>query len=122
MFDAQPVIGKRIVVLNFQLLSEEEFDLVITGHTWPYRQRLDSLGVRGGYTDAANSPDAKKKYFRVLKDMNLNDDAEERITTMLDTAFKRAVMQVTIDQQPVAGSKVESFLAKLRRIHHLFFK
>ena len=37
IFEAQPVIGKRITVLNLQVTDEMTLDLLITGHTWPFR-------------------------------------------------------------------------------------
>ena len=47
VFEAQPVAGKRITVLNLQLKGDNEVDLLITGHTWPFRARLDAFGIAG---------------------------------------------------------------------------
>eukprot|EP00973_Karenia_brevis_P023018 3170946-Karenia_brevis.AAC.1 len=49
IFGAQPVVGKKITVLNLQLKSDSEVDLLITGNTWPFRDRLDAFGITRGY-------------------------------------------------------------------------
>ena len=37
IFDAQPVTGKKITVLNLQVRDEATLDLLVTGHTWPFK-------------------------------------------------------------------------------------
>ena len=37
IFDAQPVTGRKILVLNLQVRDEATLDLLITGHTWPFK-------------------------------------------------------------------------------------
>ena len=49
VFDTQPVVGKRITTLNLQLDSESTLSLILTGHTWPFRGRLDAFGMSGGF-------------------------------------------------------------------------
>ena len=34
VFEAQPVVGKRITILNLQLDDDDVLSAVITGHTW----------------------------------------------------------------------------------------
>ena len=39
VFDAQPVMGKRITVMNLQIETDSVLSLVLTGFTWPWRTR-----------------------------------------------------------------------------------
>ena len=48
IFEAQPCIGKRIVVLNVQIEDDNLLSILITGNTWAFRSRLDTFGVSGG--------------------------------------------------------------------------
>ena len=41
IFEAQPCIGKRIVVLNIQIEDENLLSILITGNTWAFRLLMD---------------------------------------------------------------------------------
>jgi hypothetical protein len=121
-FEAQPVIGKRIVSLNLQIeLGADTISVVITGQTWNYRAKLDSCGVRGGYTgdDAAT-----RKYFRVLHNLDVSKEEERaRFYDLLGPAcFCGLAMQVTLDHTPLPGSAAERFVAELREVPSLHFE
>ena len=86
IFEAQPVVGKRIVSLNFQVESGNELSVVITGNTWNFRTRLDTFGVSGGYTGEGQD----RKYFRVLKNVDVSSEEQtKRVQDMIDdSVFK----------------------------------
>lgn len=119
IFEAQPVIGKRITVLNLQLKSTNEIDLVITGHTWPFRARLDAFGIAGGYTEEENG--AARRYYRVWKDIDVAGDGTNRFMDMLETVFKNMALRVTLDAAPVPDTHVAAFIDKLREAPSVFF-
>ena len=119
IFEAQPVVGKRITVLNIQLKSDGEIDLVITGHTWPYRARLDAFGIAGGF--AEDEGGQARRYYRIWKQIDVSNDGAARFMDMLGTVFRNAAMQVVLDANPVPDTHVAAFIDKLRAVPSLFF-
>ena len=119
IFDAQPVIGKRITVLNLQLKGDREIDLVITGHTWPFRGRLDAFGIASGYAEEEGG-DARR-YYRVWKQIDVACEGANRFMDMLTMVFKNAALRVTLDTVPVPDTHVAAFVEKLREVPSLFF-
>ena len=119
VFHAQPVVGKRITILNLQVSSDTVFDLVITGHNWPFRAALDAFGVRGGYQDSEKE---NRQYVRIWKDVDISDeDTKKRFLEMLETAFKGLCLRVVLDREPTPDTDVAHFVEKLRENHSLFF-
>ena len=59
---------------------------------------MNTFGVWGGYQEASNT-DQKGPYVRVLKDLDLSDDAQqERVLTMIGASvFHNLAMRVRID-------------------------
>ena len=49
VFEAQPVVGKRIIDLNLRIDDADKVSLIITGNTWPFREGLDAFSISGGY-------------------------------------------------------------------------
>jgi hypothetical protein len=119
IFEAQPVVGKRITVLNLQLKGDSEIDLVITGHTWPFRARLDAFGIAGGYTDEEGGDG--RRYFRVWKQIAVASEDANRFVDMLDTVFKNMALRVTLDAAPPPDTRVAAFIDNLREVPSLFF-
>lgn len=124
VFDCQPVAGKRITVMNIQIESSTTFSIVLTGHTWPWRGRLDAFGVSGGYyTDEAQKENEPRKYYRVWKQIDVSEEAErQKCRDMLgDAVFKNLAMRVTVDKPPERESDVAEFIDELRNRPALFF-
>ena len=120
VFEAQPVIGKRITVLNLQFGSNDSLiDLLINGHTWPFRARLDAFGIAGGYTEGEGGE--ARRYYRVWKQIDVAGEDANRFMDMLDTVFKKMALRVTLDATPVVDSPVAAFIDKLREVPSLFF-
>ena len=119
IFEAQPVVGKKITVLNLQLQTDNDISLIITGHTWPFRARLDAFGIAGGYTEAEGGE--TRRYCRVWKQIDVADDGASRFMEMLSTVFQNAVLRVTMDTSPKPDTHVAAFIDKLRGTPSLFF-
>ena len=47
LFEAHPVVGKKVLTLNFETESATEISLVITGNTWNFRDDLEKNGLQG---------------------------------------------------------------------------
>ena len=125
VFDAQPVVGKRITVMNIQIESATLFSIVITGHTWPWRRRLDEMGISGGYcaSDATQSGSEPRKYYRVWKDIDASSEVQRQkfLDVLGEKVFKHLAMRVTIDSPPEPETDVAIFIETLRRQPSLFF-
>ena len=118
VFEAQPVVGKRITTLNLQLCSDTILDLVITGHTWPFRDSLSSFGVHGGYQDTEKE---SRLYVRVWKEIDTsNQDTTKRFMEMLDTVFKGLCLRVVLDREPASDTDMAHFVDELRERPSLF--
>ena len=125
IFQAQPVIGKRITLMNIQIESDTTISVVFLGHTWPYRKRLDDFGISGGYYNEDPNIKDNRSYFRVWKQIDISDeDIVERFMNMLGgEVFKSVAMRVTLDQKPEADSEVQKFIVdKLQTYPSLFFE
>ena len=112
VFDAQPVIGKRIITLNLQIETMETLCVVITGNTWAFRTRLDAAGISGGYTGDEDT----RKYVKVRKNLDVsNEDEQARFVDMIGPGtFKHLAMRVRVEGEEVADTHVSQFLKKLR--------
>lgn len=118
-FEAQPVTGKRVAVLNLQLSDDDSvLDLVISGHTWPFRARLDSAGITGGYVEEGDA----RRYVRVWRQIDTSDESQQtRFLDMVKDVFNELVLKVTLDREPTPGTHICAFVDRLRRVRSLFF-
>ena len=78
VFDAQPVVARRIITLHVQPRDEETVDLLLASNSWNYRSRLDALNVSGAYFEDGSGQD-KRTYYRVMRDVNVSE-AEQKDT------------------------------------------
>ena len=122
IFEAQPCIGKRIVVLNIQIEDENTLSILITGNTWSFRSRLDTFGVSGGYQSGTDESE-RRTYFRVMKSLDVSDDAQQdRVKQLVgDAVFKNLAMRVKVDKKPEEDSAVCAFISELKKIPCLHF-
>ena len=123
VFEAPPAIGKRITILNLQLDSDSSMSLIITGHTWPFRGRLDAFGISGGYFgDEADKENVTRKYFRVWKDIDVSVESQmQKFLAMLSDVFKNVAMRVSLDRRPTPDTHTAAFVERLRQQPALFF-
>jgi len=119
VFEAQPVVGKRVTTLNIQVVNDSVLDLVITGHTYSFRAALDGFGIHGGYN---NDEDGKRQYVRVWKGVDVSqENTRLRFMEMLDAAFKKLCLRVNLDAEPLPDSHMARFINELRENPTLFF-
>ena len=120
-FEAQPVVGKRVAILNLQICDDDNMlDLVISGHTWPFRSRLDNFGISGGYVEEGGKD--TRRYVRVWKHIDTADETQQtRFLDMLKTVFNDVVLKVTLDREPTPDTHVGAFIDRLRKVPSLFF-
>ena len=52
IFEAQPVVSKRIVTVNVQPEGDETVSILVSGNMWVYRARFDAHGIPGTATAA----------------------------------------------------------------------
>lgn len=125
VFEAQPVVGKRITTAHFQIESDDALSLVITGYIWPFRNRLDDLGLCGGYLQGESSQDdpaVSRSYCRVWKGIDASNTEEcSKIFEIVQSALRNVVVRVIVDKEPEPDSAVERLLLQLKKIPNLFF-
>ena len=47
IFEAQPVVSKRIVTVNIQPEGDDAVSILVSGNMWVYRSRFDAQGIPG---------------------------------------------------------------------------
>ena len=52
IFEAHPVVSKRIVTVNIQPEGDDTVSILVSGSMWVYRSRFDALGIPGTATAA----------------------------------------------------------------------
>ena len=102
----------------------DKFNLVITGHTWPFKDQMDKLGIRGGYEtqDGTEKEGVKPAYFRVWKDIDASDKADlDKFESLLKDVFHNLAMRVFVDGKCSRGTALGDFLMALRQKPNLIF-
>ena len=118
IFEAQPVTGKKIVQIHIQPESADTMSVLLTGTIWNFRSRLDAHGVAGAYYGA----DETRKYIRLLKSIDVSEEAQQkRVTDMVTEVFKNLAIKVILDDAPEEESEVAEFVEKLHEISSLHF-
>jgi len=122
IFEAQPVVGKRIVVVHIQPESGELMSMLVMGNTWNFRSRLDSHGVAGAYF-SKNGAEEDRNYIRILKSVDVSDKLQQdRLLGMFgDRVFKNLAIRIVLDTKPDKDSDVEACVERLRDIPSLHF-
>ena len=64
IFEAQPVISKRIVTVNLQPEDDDTMSILISGNLWIYRARFDAMGIPGVHCLPTNR---KKTFIYITK-------------------------------------------------------
>ena len=120
LFEAQPVVGRRIVVFNIQTNGPNEISIVITGNTWSFRSRLDAFGIQGAYLQGEGD---KRTYVRVLKAIDVSEESQQlRMIELLGAAvFNNLAIKASVDEEPEADTAVAAFLERLRAVPSLHF-
>ena len=145
-FEAQPVVGKRVITLYFESADGETLDILFfrfvynpldiaafcmlfsgvgkrfsrfvfeAGNSWAFRARLDALGVMGSYHDDGSS----KKYYRVLKNLSPVLDRQKIDELLGNGVFKKLAMRAAVlGSAPKNDSSVGVLIEELREVPHL---
>ena len=135
VFEAQPVKGRKILTLNVQVEDDHVVSLILSGQTWPWRQRLDEFGIRGVYVhqeencndndeDVDDTENVQRRYYRVLKNVAVDDaEQERRVFSLLENVFNNVVMRVQMDDNAATNpnTAVGQFIEKLRQKPNMIF-
>ena len=85
-------------------------------------------GVRGAYIDndgedASVDTGVKRKYFRVMKSLDVSDDETVcKVENVIKEVFNNLAMKCTLEGKLVGvDSSAASFVAHLRRLSNLHF-
>ena len=123
IFDAHPVIGRRINTVHIRPDTSDSFNILIAGNSWNYRTRLDAHGVSGAYFDQDGS-DEKRLYYRVMKDINVSEAGQkERVLQLLgDRVLNNLAVRVVLDKEVENETHVKAFIDELRELPNCHFK
>ena len=123
VFEAHPVGAKRILTCHIQPQSDDTFDLLISGYSWPYRQRFDQHGIAGSYH--SSDGDAKQEYYRVKKGIDVSEgDQKESVLQMLgDKVLNNLAVRVVVDRSDEIeeDSEMHTFIEELRELPSCHF-
>ena len=119
VFEAQGL--KKPITLNFQVQSPEKLSIVVTGGTWPFKERFDAFGIRGAR--AGDDGEDNKQYIRVLLDLDVSEQSSrDRVLGMIgDNVLKNLALRATVDKEPEKDSAVEAFIETLKLLPSLHF-
>ena len=119
IFDAQPVQGKRILLMTVQVESDERLTFAVHGAKGPFRDRFEAAGIPGYRQEPEDGP---PKYYRVLENVDSGVPAErERVAKMLGDVLRNTAMRVHVDGAPKPGTSAFRFVQTLRKRTHLHF-
>ena len=95
---------------------------IFTGSTYAYKDRLNEAGVGGGRLEQEDGQQGA--YYRVVKDVDVSDQANrQKLIAVLDV-FDGLAMQVKITGAEIpkdSNSDTEAFIDRLKEIENLFF-
>ena len=126
IFDVPPAFGKRVVVMCIEIESEntDTVNLVLTGGTFPFRDRLNEFGLQGGYVKSEDDGE-KGKYYRVWNGVDLSvPEQREKVLEMIGSGvFNNIAIRVKVDGEVPEDSHIESFIDKLKSdCYSLYFE
>ena len=85
IFEAAPPYGKRIVALQMEVESTDNVSLVFSGRLYEHRDRFIAKGIGGGFPSEC---DDKGKYCRVMKSVDVSDEAEMEKVFRMSFAYQ----------------------------------
>ena len=116
IFECQPCVGKRIVSLTVELEAQSTnvASLVFSGHTYPFRRKLEECGApRATFTDASG----QTSYFHVMKHVDLSEDAAHaKILAMFSDVFSNLAIRLVIPKEPETGTPAHELVDALREL------
>jgi len=123
VFDAQPVVGRRIITLHIQPETQDVLSLLVAGNSWNFRSRLDAHGVSGAYFNEDGNEE-KRVYYRLMKDVNASEAVQkERVLHLLgDRVLNNLAVRVVLDKEVEDDTHVKAFVDELRELPNCHFK
>jgi hypothetical protein len=114
IFECQPCVGKRIVTLTVEVQSASVASLVFSGHTYPFRRKLEEYGSpRATFTD----DNGQTSYFHIMKDVDFSDDAaQNKILVMFSEVFCNLAIRLVIPNEPKSGNPTYEFVDAFREL------
>ena len=111
MFEAQPVIGKRVVTMFVQPESATNVSILFGGNTWAFRAALDEAGVKGAYLEEEGGEDQQqkpqnqngyqnngRKYFRVLRSLDVSSAEQAKtLQGVIENVFHNLAMKCVVE-------------------------
>jgi hypothetical protein len=114
IFEAQPMVGRRVLAFNLQRGSEEDqLSVAVTGPTWGFRDRLDASGVAGGFSGGEDDPN--RRYVRMLRNLHVSAEADQlRVMDILGAkVFDGLATRVRLHREAEPDIVTDGFTAKL---------
>ncbi len=120
IFEAMPVVGRRIVTMTLCPQGDDTIALVLSGNLWTYRDRLDAIGAIGSWQYDGES-DESRTYCHTLQ-VNLHTGEMDRVWNMLgDSVFKGLAIRVIVQADLVTNMNVHAFVSDMRARPQLHF-
>ena len=117
LFSVQPCIGKRVVTIHLQPESESVLSVLIAGQTWNFKPALDDAGISGAYFGEGEG----RKYFRVMKSVDVTTEEREKITSLVSGVFQNLMVRCVVDSPAEEESHVSELIDELRKNNRIVF-
>lgn len=115
LFECHPCASKKVLTLNVEQTTDHTLSIVMSGNSFTYKDRLDALGIPGGYHKDVSG---KIQYFRVLKDLDVCDEEKKNLVfNMIGSgAFCNLAMRLIMAHEPKMHTAMSDVLAELRAL------
>ena len=80
---------------------------------------MEDANSDGG--DKENQSNSGRKYFRLLKSLDLSGDGAAKVKDVLEKIFNKLAMRVLVETNPAESSDVESWIEELKEVDFLHF-
>jgi len=114
-YECHPVMGRRIVTLNVEVVNQSVASFVFGGQLWTYRARLDEQGVPSASFPAENG--ASKVVYRLMKDIDCADAGQKAAALgIFAGAFSNAAMKLVVPKEPAPETPAAEMVSQLREM------
>ena len=90
IFEAPPPYGKRIVTINIETEGSDKVSVIFAGRIYEYRDRFQAKEIPGGFPGSGEGEE-KGKYCRVLKSVDVSEEAEVEKVWLVMTKIRLRV-------------------------------
>ena len=117
LFSVQPCIGKRVVTIHLQPEGESVLSVLIAGQTWNFKPALDDAGISGAYFGEGEG----RKYFRVMKSVDVTTEEREKISSLVNGVFQNLMVRCVVDSPAEEASHVSELIDELKKNNRIVF-